>query len=101
MNAPTHIRFTKDEADAIDAYAEAHGLKKASAVRALLQLGIEAAAGSGAGSPDGAALARIEAAIGTLAERLDAANRTAEDARAALLARIERLEAGPVGGGER
>ncbi len=92
MNAPTHIRFTQDENTAIDAYATAHGLRKASAVRALLQLGIDAANGPPAPGPDGAALARIEAQLAAVLQRLDAADHPDADARRAFEARLARLE---------
>lgn len=99
MTAPTHIRFTQDESEAIDAYAAAHGLRKASAVRALLQLGIDTANSPPDAAIDCAALARIEAALTTLVQQLDAARRSEEDARrsdeaarAAIEARLARLE---------
>lgn len=69
MSAPTHIRFTQDESRAIDAYAATHGLRKASAVRQLLRLGLEAARAAASATADaangteGARLQRIEAAL--------------------------------------
>jgi hypothetical protein len=92
MTAPTHIRFTQDESEAIDAYAAAHGLRKASAVRALLQLGIDTANSPKDAAIDGAVLARIEATLATLVQQLDAARRSEEAAQAAIEARLARLE---------
>ena len=71
MSAPTHIRFTQDESRAIDAYAATHGLRKASAVRQLLRLGLEAAhaaasATDAANGTEGAQLQRIEAALAVI-----------------------------------
>ena len=92
MNAPTHIRFTQDESEAIDAYAAAHGLRKASAVRALLQLGIDAANSPPAAAIDGSALTRIEASLATLLQQLEAARQADAAMRAAFDARLARLE---------
>ena len=92
MNAPTHIRFTQDESEAIDAYAAAHGLRKASAVRALLQMGIDAANSPPAAAIDDSALARIEASLATLVQQLEAARQADAAMRAAFDARLARLE---------
>ena len=92
MNAPTHIRVTQDESEAIDAYAAAHGLRKASAVRALLQMGIDAANSPPAAAIDGSALARIEASLATLVQQLEAARQADAAMRAAFDARLARLE---------
>ena len=92
MNAPTHIRFTQDESEAIDAYAAAHGLRKASAVRALLQLGIDAANSPPGTAIDGNALARIEASLATLLQQFEATRQADAEMRTVLEARLTRLE---------
>lgn len=70
MNAPTHIRFTHDESAAIDAYANAHGLRKASAVRELLKFGLAAVDAAGNGTGNDAhelRLQRLEETLTTIA----------------------------------
>ena len=66
MNAPTHIRFTQDEAEAIEAYATGRGLRKASAVRELLRLGLDTVNATSSGATNDALdvrLQHIEAAL--------------------------------------
>ena len=67
MNAPTHIRFTHDEAEAIDDYAAQHGLRKASAVRELLKLGLDAVHAARNGTANDAHAPRLQRIEDTLA----------------------------------
>ena len=47
MTTPTNIRFTAEESAAIDAYAQQKGLRRTSAVRELVRIGLQNAAASG------------------------------------------------------
>ena len=60
MNAPTHIRFTQDEAEAIAAYATGRGLRKASAVRELLRLGLDTVNATSSGATNDALDVRLQ-----------------------------------------
>ena len=47
MTTPTNIRFTAEESAAIDGYAKRKDLRRTSAVRELVRIGLQQADGSG------------------------------------------------------
>ena len=47
MTTPTNIRFTAEESEAIDAYARSKDLRRTSAVRELVRIGLQNADSSG------------------------------------------------------
>ena len=70
MTTPTNIRFTAEESEAIDAYARSKDLRRTSAVRELVRIGLQNADSSGlnvAGALRGVA-AQLEKMSGVAAQ---------------------------------
>ena len=64
MTTPTNIRFTAEESAAIDSYAERKHLRRTSAVRELVRIGLQHAESSGLNIA--AALHEVAAQLGEL-----------------------------------